>query len=69
MECTPLHIYFSLDIFFNCFIYACVLLTTLPFCNLGCISASRPDRLTPGERATGILYLIITVLLRIQLCL
>jgi hypothetical protein len=43
----------------NCSIYACLLLTTSPFYNSGCISASRPDRFTPGERARGILYLII----------
>jgi hypothetical protein len=35
MECTPLHIYFPLEFFFNCFIYACLPLTTSSFCNSG----------------------------------
>jgi hypothetical protein len=40
-----------LNFVFNCFIHACLLLTTSSFCNSGCISASRPDRFTPRERA------------------
>jgi hypothetical protein len=58
IECTPLHIYFSLDSVFNCFIYACLLLTTNLFairvvlrerCSHGNVSSEGTPRKTPPD--------------------